>query len=1038
MYKIILCLVFILLAQIEVKAQIVNIPDANFKAALLAHGSTIIGSGVSIIDTNNDGEIQVAEAQAYSGKIDVSNKSITDLTGVQAFTVLTVLNCRTNQLNSLDVSNNINLDSLNLQSNQISSLDVSFNLNLTYLNCNYNQITSLDLSQNSSLIHLECFYNQISSLNLTNNTALTYLNCRSNGLPSLNLTNNTALTYLNCNHNLWLTSLDLTNNIALNQLDCSYSNQLTSLSVTNCTALTSLKSSGTLLTSLDVTNCTALTFLDCVNNQLTSLDLTNNIALTRFECDYNQLTSLDLTNNTALTFLKCYNNPLGSLDLSQNTNLTNLYCSFNQLTSLDLTNNTALTFLHCSDNPLGSLDLSQNTNLTTLFCYFNQLTNLDLSNNTALTLLNCGSNPLGSLDLSQNTNLTDLYCSYNQLSNLDITNNTALTSFNCKNNLPLLEICVLNLIIAQLQPNWNKDLTASYIENCHSPLAVEGTIVLDDNNNCQVDTLEKGLNNILLMFNNGIDTNYAFTNSLGTYQAYLDTGIYTVTAIPSHPYFTPCPTSQSVTIDTNYQVQTIDFSLQTTTICPYLEVDIATPLLRRCFNSTYYVDYCNTGTTTANNAYIEVELDTSLYFNSSSIPLVSQTGNTYRFNVGNLPKDTCGRFSIEVTVSCYSQLGQIHCAEVHIYPDSLCLTSLPNIHIADTCLLDTVLFLVTNYADAATLPYLLLEDTVVVDTGSFTLNMGQSASLYYPINSNGTATYQLVLANGNPTYYTASALVGCNANSASTELLHLPHLPQDFADIDCTPNRGSYDPNDKTGYPLGYTNNHYIQPNSTIDYRIRFQNTGTDTAIFISILDTISPYLDLSTLNMGVASHAYTLQIMPSTLSGEQVLRFQFNPIYLPDSNVNEPASNGFIHYSIAQKPNLPNGTIINNSASIYFDYNAPVKTNTTLHTVCDNCLPQNIIITHLDQTFSSSHSVITVPNPFSDRTRIVLEGYTGLSSNLSLEVYDVMGRLQTKIEANNEAQFTVQRGEMPTGIYFFRIRENGQLLQSGRLMVGE
>jgi len=954
MYKIILCLVFILLAQIEVKAQIVNIPDANFKAALLAHGSTIIGSGVSIIDTNNDGEIQVAEAQAYSGKIDVSNKSITDLTGVQAFTVLTVLNCRTNQLNSLDVSNNINLDSLNLQSNQISSLDVSFNLNLTYLNCNYNQITSLDLSQNSSLIHLECFYNQISSLNLTNNTALTYLNCRSNGLPSLNLTNNTALTYLNCNHNLWLTSLDLTNNIALNQLDCSYSNQLTSLSVTNCTALTSLKSSGTLLTSLDVTNCTALTFLDCVNNQLTSLDLTNNIALTRFECDYNQLTSLDLTNNTALTFLKCYNNPLGSLDLSQNTNLTNLYCSFNQLTSLDLTNN------------------------------------------------------------------------------------TALTSFNCKNNLPLLEICVLNLIIAQLQPNWNKDLTASYIENCHSPLAVEGTIVLDDNNNCQVDTLEKGLNNILLMFNNGIDTNYAFTNSLGTYQAYLDTGIYTVTAIPSHPYFTPCPTSQSVTIDTNYQVQTIDFSLQTTTICPYLEVDIATPLLRRCFNSTYYVDYCNTGTTTANNAYIEVELDTSLYFNSSSIPLVSQTGNTYRFNVGNLPKDTCGRFSIEVTVSCYSQLGQIHCAEVHIYPDSLCLTSLPNIHIADTCLLDTVLFLVTNYADAATLPYLLLEDTVVVDTGSFTLNMGQSASLYYPINSNGTATYQLVLANGNPTYYTASALVGCNANSASTELLHLPHLPQDFADIDCTPNRGSYDPNDKTGYPLSYTNNHYIQPNSTIDYRIRFQNTGTDTAIFISILDTISPYLDLSTLNMGVASHAYTLQIMPSTLSGEQVLRFQFNPIYLPDSNVNEPASNGFIHYSIAQKPNLPNGTIINNSASIYFDYNAPVKTNTTLHTVCDNCLPQNIIITHLDQTFSSSHSVITVPNPFSDRTRIVLEGYTGLSSNLSLEVYDVMGRLQTKIEANNEAQFTVQRGEMPTGIYFFRIRENGQLLQSGRLMVGE
>ncbi|CAA6799040.1 MAG: Unknown protein [uncultured Aureispira sp.] len=567
---------------------------------------------------------------------------------------------------------------------------------------------------------------------------------------------------------------------------------------------------------------------------------------------------------------------------------------------------------------------------------------------------------------------------------------------------------------------------------------------MDGNSNCQVDNLEVGVSDALLLFDNGVDQFYARTNNQGNYQMHLDTGDYTITSILGNPYLSACLSNpQQVTIDTNSQLQMIDFSVEETTICPYLEVKITTPLLRRCFNSTYYVNYCNKGTATANNAYVEVELDANLYFNNSSIPLVSQTGNMYRFNVGNLPKDTCGGFSIDVTVSCNSLLGQIHCTEAHIYPDSLCLTSLPNIHIADTCLLDTVLFVATNYADGVTLPYLLLEDDIVVDTGSFALNMGQSASLYYPTSVSGTATYQLVLANGSSTHYAASAFVGCAVNSVSMNLLHRPNLPQDVADIDCTPNRGSYDPNDKTGYPLGYSSNHYIQPNSTIDYRIRFQNTGTDTAIFINIFDTISSHLDLGTLNMGTASHPYTMHILPSTPSGEQVLRFQFSPIYLPDSNVNEPASNGFIEYSIAQVANLANGTIINNSASIYFDYNAPIQTNTTLHTVCDNCHPENItnagtVVLDLDQIAASSYKVVAIPNPFSTQTSIEIQGYKGQGEDLKLEIYDVMGRSQNTLNGNREGRFLLQRGAMPTGVYFFRIHENGRLLQSGRLVVGE
>jgi hypothetical protein len=950
MYKILLLLSVALLLKTNTQAQIVNIPDANFKAALLAHGTTITGSNVSTIDTNGDGEIQVAEAQSYSGRIDVNNKSIADLTGIEVFTSLTRLHCSLNLLVSFDLSNNTMLQELFCFRNQLTTLDLSNNTGLTYLYCNENQLDTLDMSNNTGLTYLSCDVNQLISLNVSSNLVLEHLSCQTNQLIDLDVFNNTALSYLSCNEN--------------------------------------------------------------------------------------QLNSLDLSNNVALTILSCINNQLSTLDVANNVNLIELYCNDNQLSTLSLLNNLNLEVLNCNDNQIFRLDVTNNLILSSLRCSYNQLTRLNVSNNTNLFELFCEENQLSDLDVSNNSDLRYLVCYRNQLSALDVSNSLLLSTFDCRWNYPFLRVCVSSILVAQSQGFWRKDGSVNYIENCNI-LAIEGTVVMDTNSNCQIDTLEQGTNNALLLFDNGIDSTYALTNNLGTYQAHLDTGNYVVSVLQNNPYRVVCPTQQQVTVDTNSQVQIMDFFLQETAICPYLEIDISTPLLRRCFNSIYHVNYCNTGTAIANNVYVEVELDTNLYFNNSSTPLVSQIGNVYRFNIVDLPKGACGSFRINVAVSCNSLPGEIHCATAHIYPDSLCFTTSPAIRIADTCLTDTVLFVVTNYADAVTLPYLLLEDTVVVDTGSFVLNMGQSTSIFYPISASGTATYQLVLANGNPTYYTASSLVGCNINSRSRELLYLPNLPQDFVDIDCTPNRGSYDPNDKTGYPLGYTSNHYINPNSTIDYRIRFQNTGTDTAIFINIVDTISPYLDLSTLNMGVASHVYTLQIMPNTLSGEQVLRFQFNPIYLPDSNVNEPASNGFIQYSIAQKPNLPNGTIINNSASIYFDYNAPVQTNTTVHTVCNNCYP-GIQTINIDKINFPNYKVSVIPNPFSTETRIEVQGYTQQGKALTLEVYDVTGRLQTTLNGNQNGQFFLQRGAMPTGIYFFRISENGRLLQSGRLVVGE
>ena len=272
--------------------QIVNIPDANFKAALVSNSS---------INTNGDGEIQTSEAAAFSGSIDVNNMSIADLTGIEAFTALTYLFCTDNQL---------------------TNLNISANTALTYLNCGSNQITSLDVSANNVLATLWCVNNQITSLNVSANTALSSLGCSNNQLTSLDVSGNTALTELYCNNNQ-LTSLNVSANNALIDLWCGY-NQLT---------------------SLDVSGNTTLKRLLCYVNQLTSLNVSESTALTLLSCGYNQLTSLDVSTNIALSMMYCFDNKLTSLNVSGNVALSDLYCFNNQLTILNVKNGNNINFI---------------------------------------------------------------------------------------------------------------------------------------------------------------------------------------------------------------------------------------------------------------------------------------------------------------------------------------------------------------------------------------------------------------------------------------------------------------------------------------------------------------------------------------------------------------------------------------------------------------------------------------------------------------------------------------------------------------------
>jgi len=161
----------------------------------------------------------------------------------------------------------------------------------------------------------------------------------------------------------------------------------------------------------------------------------------------------------------------------------------------------------------------------------------------------------------------------------------------------------------------------------------------------------------------------------------------------------------------------------------------------------------------------------------------------------------------------------------------------------------------------------------------------------------------------------------------------------------------------------------------------------------------------------GVSSHNYDFKMY-----GPRVLEWTFNNILLPDSNVDEPNSHGFITFSVDQVPNLVNGSIINNDVGIYFDYNSPVITNTTLHTINDNF---QINLVGIDELILSDDNIINIyPNPSNGVIYIELDG---ASKNKIFYVYDAVGKkilsgiLNQHINKINVSSFN-------SGLYFIQI----------------
>ncbi len=308
MKKYILLLVFIMSSVTMSYAQYVNIPDANFRKALIKAG----------VDKNKDGKISTYEAKRkkslklmeFKGNV-WKGLNIKDLTGIEAFTELTTLDVRQNKLTKINVSKNRKLIWLKVSDNNLRSIDITRNTLLQTFHCENNNITSMNVSKNVRLKDFNCSGNKLKWLDISKNPKISLLGCANNTLNGLSVRNNKALTDFDCSGS-GLTKIDISKNLEMVALSC-FDNQIEVLDVSKNSKLIYLFCAANKLKKLDTKSNKNLEYIDCSNNNLTKLDVSKNLKLRSLECKDNMLAVLDLSKSNKLSVLKCGGNNMDKI-----------------------------------------------------------------------------------------------------------------------------------------------------------------------------------------------------------------------------------------------------------------------------------------------------------------------------------------------------------------------------------------------------------------------------------------------------------------------------------------------------------------------------------------------------------------------------------------------------------------------------------------------------------------------------------------------------------------------------------------------------
>jgi len=966
-------------------AQIINFPDTNFKNALL--------NNYPVIDTNNDGEIQISEANAATS-LNISNKGITSLQGLEYFTNITTLKCQENNfpvldagflvaMESIDFSDNPNLVTVNLSNLEMiqgtfkaNNLDNLTSLNLNNLlqvggsfNCSFNPIlTDLNLNALSSIAFT--FYivqnSSLATLNTPNlvsvgvdysvysNQVLSYLSGANLTIVPKNLAvyNNPQLVDF-IFPSLSSVGTFTVHHLAIINLNLPSLQTITGsnpyqgvISITYIDTLESIDFSGLETVTKDIV-------FEAVEN-LVTVNFDNLLSVGRnISIDTNILDGLSLPSLETVYELNYNNNIPASLNLNSLISANSIVCSYSNITSADLSSLETIPTLRLDHNRIISLHLDNliSSNLINInnndLIEFSTLSletvgTLDLSFNEIETLdFPAFTGDVGSLRLYANqltditfgpnlTSVDNLLLESNQFVTLDIRNVPVMNTLNLDNN-QLLTVFIKN--------GTNENLTIANNPNLQYVCADEEQLA-----DVNTEILDSG-------------SSIAHANS---YCSFVLGGDYfevkgsvknDFNANGCDPLDNPLPyfqlhstdgTNSGVFLSNSQGDYTIPVQEGTHTITPVLE------------NTDYF-------TISPTEFTVDFPADPTPFLQNFCI---LPNGNHPDLEIEIIPTFPARPgFETSYKIVYHNKGTQMQSGEIkfRFYPVTQFVSSIPDISSQDT---ENLYY---DYVDLK--PFETREINLVMNVNGPMDNP--------PINIGDYLGYKA-------TIYPVVDDETPNDNKFE--------LKQQVV--------GSLDPNDKTclqGESVGpETAGEYVH------YLIRFENTGNYPAENIVVKDVIdTEKFEVSTLRALNGSHEFHSRIK------ENVVEFIFENINLPFDDQN---NDGYVLFKIKTKPELQLGDTFSNEAAIYFDYNFPVITNEYITTIEEQLETPD---------FDFGNKFVLYPNPSKNILNIQKKATTEITS---VEIYNLLGQVVIAIPSKTEM---IDVSSLKAGTYFVKLNSN-------------
>lgn len=577
---------------------------------------------------------------------------------------------------------------------------------------------------------------------------------------------------------------------------------------------------------------------------------------------------------------------------------------------------------------------------------------------------------------------------------------------------------------------------------------IRGRLLDDQNSNCILNVGEVGLGQIVMTARNPQNFSYhTLTDSNGSYRFDLPADTYNVSPAIAYDtlYFGVCGNAfPSITLQ-NGQTDTVDILLRHSVQAPLIRAEITTSRLEPCQSGLLTVAMQNVGTDSFINFSATLVLDPNLSYSGfistpTALSVTVLSNDSLRLNFTNnnaigyqLQKPLL--YTLGVNVACNNSRTGLFYNKLFIDNQILARSPAWNdaiLNVSTQCETDTVRFELKNTGSSNQNPidYYIVEDNVMLRQGTVNLQNGQSTTVSVPstparsyrLEARNPANIPAVLADSFAYAMTerCDTFVGLNTfmNWYATNDVS-PF--RDYAATEATPNSADFF---IATTPKGYDTAHYVNQGSWIEYVVEFRNTQGGTVSDVDLIDTLPQELDISTLQIGASSHNLNLNL------NNNILNAHIFNAGLTDSAANYLNSLGFISYRLRLKDNLPNGTVVRNRAHLLYDANfAYYHLPEVFHTIGQNYI--RVLSTH--RSLAQDPKVTVYPNPFVSQTTFQT---TGKPSDLSILVFNGLGQLVKSTQQAQTNTLTIYRDNLPTGVYYYQLLSDTQLIDAGKIVV--